>query len=67
MSEPQRLTPDMPMLSACLTAELRPSNPNVVTGSPPHTSCAQRAAPVHPERWKRTMRLPPRIEATPQW
>ena len=55
MSDPHVLTPDSPMPSPPLTTDASPSNPNCVVGSPPHTTVAQRAAPVHPERWKRTI------------
>ncbi len=40
MSEPQREIPEVPMLSACLTDEARPSKPKLVVGSPPQTICA---------------------------
>ena len=53
MSEPQRLMPESPMLSAWRSEERRPSNPQAVVGSPPQTTWAQGAAPVQPERWKR--------------
>ena len=62
MSEPQRATPLMPIVSAWVTAERRPSKPQTVVGSPPQTFTEQRAAPVHPERWKRTIGRPrPRV------
>ncbi len=50
MSEPQRATPDMPIPSAWVTVELRPSKPQRVVGSPPQTMSAHLAAPVQPER-----------------
>ena len=43
------------MPSPDVTDERSPSKPQLVVGSPPQTTCAQRAAPVHPERWKRTI------------
>jgi len=62
MSEPQRATPLMPIVSACVTAERSPSKPHTVVGSPPQTFTEQRAAPVQPERWKRTSGRPsPRV------
>ncbi len=69
MSEPQRATPLMPMLSACVTVERRPSNPQTVVGSPPQTSTEQRAVAVQPERWKRTSGRPKRrtMSRTAQW
>jgi len=53
-SEPHRLTPDRPMVRPLRTADVRPSKPQSVVGSPPHTMGAVRAAPVHPERMKRS-------------
>ena len=41
------------MLSPLRTALVRPSKPKLVVGSPPHTICDTRAAPVQPERLKR--------------
>jgi hypothetical protein len=68
-SEPHRATPLMPIVSAWVTAELRPSKPQTVVGSPPHTIEAQRAVPVHPERWRRVTGRPsrPAIRWTVQW
>jgi hypothetical protein len=40
MSEPQREIHEVPMLSACLTADARPSKPKPTVGSPPQTICA---------------------------
>ena len=69
MSEPQRATPLMPIVSAWVTAERSPSKPQTVVGSPPQTSTEQRAAPVHPERWKRTSGRSKRrtMSRTAQW
>ena len=53
MSEPHRLTPDRPMVRPWRTVDRRPSKPQSVVGSPPHTICDTRAAPVQPERLKR--------------
>ena len=50
MSDPQRETPDSPMPSPDVTTERSPSKSQLVVGSPPHTTGAQRAAPVQPER-----------------
>ena len=47
--------PEAPPESAWVTAERNPSKPQAVVGSPPQTTGAQRAAPVQPERWKRTI------------
>ena len=58
MSEPQIPIPDVPAESAWVTAERRPSKPKLVVGSPPQTTWAHGAAPVQPERWKRTIGRP---------
>jgi hypothetical protein len=55
MSEPQREMPENPMPRPVVTTERRPSKSHAVVGSPLQTTCAQRAAPVQPERWKRTI------------
>jgi hypothetical protein len=59
----------MPIVSAWVTAELRPPKPQTVVGSPPHTIEAQRAVPVDPERWWRVTGRPsqPAIRWTLQW
>ena len=54
MSEPHRLTPDSPIPRPLYTADCSPSKPHEVVGSPPHTTCDERIAPVHPDRLKRT-------------
>src|SRR4051812_45777598 len=46
MSEPQRATPLIPIVSAWRTEDCRPSKPQTVVGSPPQTSTAQRAVVV---------------------
>ena len=55
MSDPHRETPERPRPRPAVTTDRSPSKSQLVVGSPPHTTCAQRAAPVHPERWKRTI------------
>ena len=54
MSEPQRLIPDVPRESACLTADSSPSKPQAVVGSPPQTTWAHGCTPVQPERMNAT-------------
>ena len=54
MSDPQSEMPDRPMVSAWVTEERRPSKPQPVVGSPPHTTWAYGCTPVQPERMKRT-------------
>ena len=61
MSLPQRATPLMPIDSIWFTAELMPSKPQTVLGSPPQTTSAQRAVPVQPERRNRTSGRPKRV------
>ena len=69
MSVPQRDTPLRPIDSICVTAELIPSKPQTVLGSPPQTTSAQRAVPVQPERRKRTSgrSKPAAIRWSAQW
>ena len=55
MSDPHVETPDIPIESAALICDSRPSKSQPTVGSPLQTTCAQRAAPVKPERWKRTI------------